>query len=163
MPLNKKIKSFLRENTIFLVVSFFIFGSDPTILQAQSVNPYSFTEPLSVSRGRLMPSSQDAIKMPREEMCDLVKAEWGWQSCDSVDAMVVSFTPAIDTLLIDKPNTSGYVKLEDWETDDREKVILEIESNLRKSLASQGKRSGQKITFDGWRVYPTLNANKKYM
>lgn len=163
MQLAKKIKSLLRENTILLVVSFFIFNSDPAILQAQDVNPYSFTEPLSVSRGRLMPSSQDAMKIPRDEMCDLVKSEWGWESCDSVDAMVISFTPAIDSLLINKPNTSGYVKLQDWETDEREEVIAAIESDLRKSMKSQGARTGQKITFDGWRVYPTLNSNKKYM
>lgn len=148
---------------IFLVVSFLVFSSEPSIVYAQGSDPYSFTEPLTVSRGRLMPSSQDAIKMPRDEMCDLVMTEWGWAGCDKLDAMVVFFTPKIDTLLIDKPNTSGYVKLEDWDSDEREDVISSIEDHLRASLKAQAERSGQKITFDGWRVYPTLNHAKKYM
>lgn len=160
---NKILKTLLFENIILLVASFMFFSSDPAILHAQNVNSYAFTEPLSVSRGRLMPSSQDAIKYPRDEMCDLVKSEWGWESCNGVDVLVAFFTPAIDTLIIDKPDTSGYVKLEDWETEEREDIISEIESNLRRSLKSQGERTGQSLTFDGWSVYPTLNANKKYM
>lgn len=153
----------MRENMIFLVVSFIVFSSEPAILHAQEVNPYAFTEPLTVSRGKLMPLSQEAIKMPRDEMCDLVKNEWGWAGCEAVDVMVFLFTPEIDTLMIDKPDTSGYVKLDDWETDEREEIISSIEDHLRASLKAQGERSGKDITFDGWRVYPTLNAEKKYM
>lgn len=159
----KIINTLIRENLIFLVVSFLIFSSEPAIVYAQGGDPYAFTEPLTVSRGKLMPSSQEALKIPRDEMCDLVKTEWGWASCDSVDVMVVLFTPEIDTLMIDKPDTSGYVKLDDWDTDEREDVISSIEDHLQASLKAQGERSGQNITFDGWRVYPTLNAAKKYM
>ncbi|WP_370212464.1 DUF2167 domain-containing protein [Roseovarius sp.] len=157
------LNAILRENLIFLVVSFLIFSSEPTIVYAQGGNPYAFTEPLTVSRGKLMPSSPEAIKIPHNEMCELVKTEWGWESCDTVDAMVVLFTPQIDNLMIDKPDTSGYVKLDDWDSAEREDVISSIEDHLRASLKAQGERSGQKITFDGWRVYPTLNADKKYM
>jgi uncharacterized membrane-anchored protein len=153
----------LQENIIFLVVSFMAFSSEPAILHAQEVTPYAFTEPLTVSRGKLMPSSQEAMTLPRDEMCDLVKNEWGWAGCESVDAMVFLFTPQIDTLMIDKPDTSGYVKLEDWESDEREEVISSIEDHLRASLKAQGERTGKNITFDGWKVYPTLNTAKKYM
>lgn len=157
------LKTVLQENMIFLVVSFLVFSSEPAILYAQGGDPYSFTEPLTVSRGRLIPSSQEAIKMPQDEMCDLVMKEWGWAGCDTIDAMVLLFTPQIDTLMIDKPDTSGYVKLDDWNTDEREEVIESIENHLRRSLKAQSDRSGKSITFDGWRVYPTLNNAKKYM
>ncbi|TDE33816.1 DUF2167 domain-containing protein [Antarcticimicrobium sediminis] len=163
MDTRKLLNTLLRENLIFLVISFLIFNSEPAIVYAQGGDPYAFTEPLTVSRGKLMPSSQGAVKLPRDEMCDLVKTEWGWANCESVDVMVVLFTPQIDTLIIDKPNTSGYVKLDDWDTDEREDVISNIEDHLQASLKAQGERSGQNITFDGWRVYPTLNATKKYM
>ena len=73
----KIIDTLIRENLIFLVVSFLIFSSEPAIVYAQGGDPYAFTEPLTVSRGKLMPSSQEAIKFPRDEMCDLVKTEWG--------------------------------------------------------------------------------------
>lgn len=163
MKLGKFLNTLLRENLIFLVVSFLIFGSEPGIVYAQGGNPYAFIEPLTVSRGKLLPSSQEAIKIPHDEMCELVKTEWGWADCDTVDVMVLLFTPQIDTLLIDKPDTSGYVKLDDWDTDERGDVISAVEEHLRASLKAQGERSGQKITFDGWKVYPTLNAEKKYM
>lgn len=163
MNTRKFLKTLLRENLIFLVVSFLIFSSEPAIVYAQGGDPYAFTEPLTVSRGKLLPSSQEAFKFPRDEMCDVVKSEWGWANCDGVDVMVVLFTPQIDTLIIDKPNTSGYVKLDDWDSGEREDVISGIEDHLRESLKAQGERSGQNITFDGWKVYPTLNATKKYM
>ncbi len=160
---NKFINTLLRENTIFLLVSFLVFSSEPAILYAQSDNPYAFTEPLTVSRGSLMPSSPNAEKVPHDEMCNIVTTEWGWADCDNVDTMVFFFTPEIDTLMIDKPDTSGYVELDDWETDEREEVISSIEEHLHASLEDQSKRAGMAVTFEGWRVYPTLNADKKYM
>ena len=160
---NRFLKTLLRENIIFLVVSFMAFSSGPAILYAQEVNPYAFIEPLTVSRGRLMPSSQEAIKMPRDEMCELVKTGFGWAGCEEVDVMVLRYTPQVDTLIIDKPDASGYVKLDDWASDEREEVISDIEDHLRASIEEQGERIGQIITFDGWRVYPTLNTVKNYM
>ena len=105
------LKVLFRENIIFLVVSFMAFSSGPAILHAQEVNPYAFTEPLTVSRGNLIPSSQEAFMLPRDEMCEMVKNEWGWADCEFVDAMVFLYTPQIDTLIIDKPNSSGFCEI----------------------------------------------------
>ena len=61
---------------------------------------------------------------------------------------------------IEVPNNEGYVRFDDWDTGERDDAIKSIERQLKASVKAQGERLGEKITFDGWRVYPTLNKEK---
>ena len=117
-------------------------------------------ERISVSRGTINIGSNDAWILSRDEYCGAVIDDWGWSSCEHIDAMVAQNIPQVDTMWIEVPNNEGYVRFDDWDTNERDDAIKSIERQLKASVKAQGDRLGEKITFDGWRVYPTLNKEK---
>lgn len=158
-----KIKQFLREQVIFTTVAFISFSTVPAILHAQEVNPIPFTEPLSVSRGSVTPTLNNAVFLDQKDRCIIAMQDWGWSSCDGIDAFIWDQFPGIDTTVIERPDTSGYVAFDDWEGDDKAAVISDIERTLRQGLEAQGQELGIDIRFTGWSVYPTLNREKQMM
>ncbi len=159
----QKLKTFLREQVIFLTVAFVSFSSQPAIVWAQDINPVPFTEALSVSRGSVTPGSQNAVYLTQTDMCNFVTQSWGWSDCSKVDALIWGQVPGADTTIIEKPNSAGYVTFEDWEGEDKDAVIADIEENLRVGLQAQSKATGSQIEFTGWSVYPTLDREKQMM
>ena len=159
----QKLKNFAREQIIFLTVAFVSFSTQPAIVWAQEVNPIPFTEPLSVSRGSVTPASKDAVYLTSKDACAIAIYDWGWESCEGMDAFIWNQLPDIDTTVIEKPDTSGYVAFDDWDSDEKDDVIADIEESLRIGLAEQGRALGYDISFIGWSVYPTLNAEKQMM
>lgn len=157
------IKNFLREQVIFLVVAFVSFSTGPAIATAQEYNPLPFAEPLSVSRGNVMPSDPDAVYLSDDDICTLATVEWGWSDCSGMDAMILSQFPDIDITIVDEPDTSGFVEFDDWNSDERQAVIDDIETSLRTGMRAQGERLGIDISFDGWAVYPTLDTDNQMM
>ena len=161
------MRAHLRNNLIFLIVSLVAFLEEPALVSAQiqDMRPVNFTEALNLSRGSLSPASPDASYFTYEDTCTLVEQEWGWTpgSCDYIDKIVINHGEGIDTLVVEKPNSDGYVKLDDWETGDRDEQIGAIWRELEESAKQQSSRLSQSIVPKEWYVYPTLNKNKSYM
>ena len=155
----------VRDNVTFILISVAAFLSEPAIVQAQD-NPYSplnFTEPLSLYRGKISPVSPDAVYLDDKDRCDLLKNEWGWQSCDGIEAMIFGLAPGIDTVIIEKPNSEGFVNFDDWEDADRQDEIDAIWNDFVEGSKAQGEALGQSIVPVKWHVYPTLNKDKSYL
>lgn len=154
-----------KDNVVFILVATAAFLTEPTIANAQTdpYNPVNFTEPLSLYRGKISPISQDSLYFNDEDRCNILKNEWGWDSCDGIEAMIVGLAPGIDTLMIEAPNTDGHVTLEDWEGDDRQNEIDAIWNDFAESSIAQGKAVGQSIEAVRWYVQPTLNKEKSYL
>ena len=159
----QKLKTFLREQVVFLTVAFVSFSTEPAILYAQEVNPVPFTQSLNVSRGSVTPASAEAVYLTQKDMCAYVTESWGWSDCNGVDAMIWGQMPGVDTTVIESPNSDGYVTFEDWESDDKDQVIKEIEESIRLGMAQQAERLGVDIAFTGWSVYPTLDPERQMM
>lgn len=157
-----KLQKFLTENLIFLIIAFLPYYSGSGILNAQSLpqGVSFFTEPMIVSRGTLNPSSPDAEVWASSYWCPIVKSEWGWTSCDGIDAFIVGYNASVDTIIIEKPNSDGFVKFDDWRSDDLANEIAKIEEALIASVKDQEKKIGMPVSFKGWRVFPTLNEEK---
>ena len=96
-------------------------------------------------------------------MCAYVTQSWGWSDCTGVDAMIWGQIPGVDTTIVETPNSAGYVTFEDWEGEDKEVVIRDIEENLRVGLQAQAQATGSDIAFTGWSVYPTLDRENQMM
>ena len=159
----QQLKTFLREQVFFLTIAFVSFSTQPAIVWAQEINPIPFTQALSVSRGSVTPASQDAVYLTQKDMCAYVTQSWGWSDCTGVDAMIWGQIPGVDTTIVETPNSAGYVTFEDWEGEDKEAVIRDIEENLRVGLRAQAEATGSDIAFTGWSVYPTLDREKQMM
>ena len=154
-----------RDNVVFVLVATAAFLSEPTIANAQT-DPYSprnFTEPLSLYRGKISPVSPDAVYLDEKDRCNLLINEWGWQSCDDVEAMIFGLAPGIDTIMVETPNSDGFVKFDDWEDADRQDEIDAIWNDYVEGSKAQGERLGQSIVPVKWYVYPTLNKDKSYL
>lgn len=159
------VRNFLKEQFLFILISFVAFNTQPAILyaKAQDYNPAVFIEPLSLSRGNLSPGSLDGMFFSESDYCKIMLEDWGWDSCEGVDAVVIGHVPNADTTVIFKPDSSGFVKFDDWNSSDRTEEISQIEASLSDSLAAQSKRTGDRIEFAGWQTYPTLNQDKHYL
>ncbi|MFG5383040.1 DUF2167 domain-containing protein [Yoonia sp. R2-816] len=158
-----KLKQFLREQVIFLTVAFISFSAQPAIVWAQEINPLPFTEPLNASRGSVTPTLNNATYLTDGDICTVTIQIWGWSSCNEVDTMILGQFPGVDTTLILKPDSSGFVAFDDWEGDEKNAVIADIEDSERQGMAAQGQALGIDIRFAGWSVYPTLNHEKQMM
>lgn len=159
------LRAFAKEQVCFLAVSFAVFSTEPAIVHAQAgdIAPLPFTQALNLSRGSVSPGSAEGVYLTLTDACKIAMGDWGWDSCDGLDAMIVQHLPGVDTTLIDKPNSDGFVTYEDWEGGDRDAAIAQIETELASSLKAQGEKTGQDIAFKGWRVYPTLDVANNRM
>lgn len=158
------MSSGLRDNILLLMIAHACFFSEPAIVHAQNANynPQNFTQPLNVARGAIIPSDGDSFYLTDVETCDLVVAEFGWdrKGCASIDALVFALTPSIDNVMFKQPVSDGYVKLDDWNSTDLSEEIRGIEEDYIESVKNQSRRLGQTITFDGWLLYPTVDASR---
>ncbi|MFG6082258.1 DUF2167 domain-containing protein [Paracoccus litorisediminis] len=157
-----KLRNFLKEQVVILAVSFAAFTSEPAILNAQTPpdGTHFFTGPLMLSRGSFQATSPEGLVLEPSYYCDILVKEWGWSSCDHIDGFAVATSPGVDSLIIEKPNSDGYVTFDDWDKSDRDSEIKSIEESLHKSLVAQGQKTGQTITFIAWRMYPELIRDK---
>lgn len=89
--------------------------------------------------------------------------EWGWSSCDGIEAMIFGLAPGIDTMMVETPNSDGYVKFDDWEGADRQDEIDTIWNEFAESAKLQGEALGESIVPVRWYVQPTLNKEKSYL
>jgi len=134
-----------------------------SVAQSQEYNWQRFNEELSLTRGTFYTTGQYSEWLPQTDYCRLVKTKWGWDSCADIDAFVVYLTNSVDTLIIVKPDNSGYVKFDDWKSSDKDESIKQIEDELRKGVKQQSKSSGSNIQFLGWHTYPKLNEQNKFL
>lgn len=152
------IKEVVRDNFIFLLIALLPYAGLPAIVYAQQGGmPEVFTEPLSVLRGKIIPQSDTAEIWPEEYYCEIVKRDWGWSSCGDLEAFIVGFNNSVDTLLVEKPNSGGFVKFDDWDPSDLEEEVTAIEKELKLGVKAQSEAVGIPIKFERWRAYPTLN------
>jgi hypothetical protein len=155
-----------RDNVAFLAVSFMCFLGEPVILpaSAQEYDFINFTAPLSVSRGTLTPASSSAARLSPTDICSFTQNEWGWDAagCQQVEAFVVAPIPGIDTALIERPNSDGYVEYGDW-VEESPEAIDEIFQSFSESIREQSQRSGLAISVTGWHVRPRLVEEKNYL
>lgn len=160
-------ESILREIIIFVAISVFFFLNEPTIIQAQPspYNPLNFTQTLNLSRGKLFPLFQESLYLNNRESCDLVIREFGWHknSCNSIENIVFGHLPEIDTLIIDKPNSDGYVKFDDWDEDTVKDEIDSIWKDLVSSSKEQSRILGYNIIPIKWIVFPKIEKQHSYM
>jgi uncharacterized membrane-anchored protein len=156
-----------RENIVFFMISIAINLAIPTIAPAQTgnYNPINFTQPLNVSRGKIMPVSTGSQRLANEDACRLVTEKWGWSNsaCGEIDGFILKHLPGIDTLLVKKPNSDGYVKFDDWGSNEAKDEISEIWDELVTGSKAQSQRAGEEITPLKWVVYPSLDKAKSYM
>lgn len=134
----------VRDNIAFILISGAAFLSEPAIVQAQD-NPYSplnFAEPMSLYRGKISPASPDAVYLDDKDRCDILKNDWGWQSCDGIEAMIYGLAPGIDTVMIGEPNSEGFVKFDDWEDADRQDEIDATWNDFVEGSRARGEAPG---------------------
>lgn len=151
-----------------IAFAFSVAALFPLCAAAQTEAPqYDFqpvAAPVAVSRGEVeIPTNQEAYFLDHDGACTMALTEWGWDSCSSIDAFIVFAVPGVDTTLIERPNSDGYVKLDDWNSSEKNDMVQAIASDLIRGTAAQGAAIGQTITFDGWLVEPTLNTEKNYL
>ncbi|MCK5621429.1 MAG: DUF2167 domain-containing protein [Alphaproteobacteria bacterium] len=154
-----------KDNVVFILVATAAFLSEPTIANAQTdpYSPVNFTEPLSLYRGKISPISPDSLYLNDEDRCNYMINEWGWGSCDGIEALIFGLAPGIDTVMVETPNSEGYVKFDDWEDADRQDEIDTIWNEFAESAKEQGKALGESIVPVRWYVQPTLNKEKSYL
>jgi uncharacterized membrane-anchored protein len=159
------LKKIILDNLIFLTAALVPYVSMPAIVAAQerTYTPEVFTETLSLSRGRISPAYEGGAVLNEQDYCALVVEQWGWKSCASIDAFLLTPVPGVDTVIAMKPNTDGHVSFKDWKSGDLAAQIQAIETELKASVAAQAERRGQPIAFVGWRVYPTLREDLHLM
>ncbi|WP_068082448.1 DUF2167 domain-containing protein [Polycladidibacter stylochi] len=122
-----------------------------------------FESPTKASRGSLDPVSQESYLVTRPKYCQIVTEEWGWDNCDGLELFIVNYTDAINILISEAPNSEGLVKFDEWQSDDHNDQIKEIEEQLKESISAQAKALNANISFEGWKVYPTLNIHNNSM
>lgn len=161
-----KNKAF-RDNIIFLMASVIAFSVEPAIVRAQTdpYSPINFTQPLSLLRGSLSPISPNSVYLSHDDSCALVQKEFGWEkeSCNFIENIVFGHLPGIDTLIIEKPNSEGYVKFDDWDNDNSKDEINEIWNEVVEGSKEQSTVLGYDVTPVKWAVYPKLDKKKSYM
>ncbi len=150
-----------KENIAIVMASLALTIAEPAIVFAQSSSgqPVNFTEPLSLSRGKISVTGQDPISVTVKRGCEFAVKDWGWEqeSCErSIDAFLLGSHDNVDTLLVHRPNSEGYVKMDDWD-EDVDGKIKEIWGQLKEGMKAQSKKLGRKIEVGEWKVYPTLD------
>lgn len=129
-------------------------------------NAMPFDKALKLSRGQLFPQTADGFSFEKKDYCIVMKESWGWPSCDGIEAFVILSMPGVDTMLVEKPDSSGYVKKDDWLSLDKKelkKSIQIIEDGLREIVKQQSINLNTDVKFGGWRTYPQLYSEKNYI
>ena len=123
----------------------------------------NFTDPLSLSRGKLNPINPDSLIYPESVARELVTNNWGWSSCVGLEKLIYSHIVGIGSTVVVTPDSQGYVSFDDWNDGDKDSKIEDIWDALVEDSKEQSKRAGVTIRPIRWVVYPTLNSDKKYL
>ena len=147
----------------FLLMALFL-GLNSTAT-AQNWDFRDFDQTLSLTRGKISPKNNEGYYVEKDEACRIAKSVWGWtdDNCRGIDALVALTGPNIDTLVVETPNSGGYVIYDDWDSSDKEKNIDKIWQGLKNNYLEQAKRTGDKLDMIKWLVYPTLIKEKNYL
>ncbi len=134
---------------------------------AQEAEPefttWLFEEPLKLKRGSFLSTYPEASYLDSDQSCKFAMSQWGWSGCDGLEYIVVQHTENIDTVILEAPNSDGYVSYEDWNSENRAEEIDAIWSSLEADVAAQGENLGVEIKAVKWVVYPTLDQEKNYL
>ena len=134
----------------------------PSLL-ADEYNWKKFDNKLSLVRGSFYSPFEYAEWLPKNDFCKLVKNEWGWGDCSTIDAFLVNPSYSVNTLVINKPTNDGYIRFDDWFSSDKDEEIEQIENELKQAVKEQSKNTGQSIELLGWHTYPNLNSDKNFL
>lgn len=161
------MKRQLKENIIFIMVAHAVFLAEPTLVHAEGENyhPINFTQPLNIARGQIIPAGDQAIYLNDNETCDLFVKNNGWtrDECAGIDKAIFFLTPRIDNVIFEKPNLDGYVKMDDWESGNRDEDIQNLTDSFKEGLKAQSQKLNQKIEFSKWLLYPHLDKSKNVL
>jgi len=153
-----------RENLILLIVAHMFWLAQPAIVSAQGgdYNPLSFTQPLKVARGTVVPIGSNAMYLNDEDCCRLLIKDYGWKSCTGIDAVLLGMGDDIDTLLVGAPVSDGYVSLDDWDSAAGQEVES-ITKAYKQSMVEQSAALGYPVEFIGWSLYPQVDHSRKVL
>lgn len=139
----------------------------PQVAKAQDEDyqPVDFVQPLDLSRGSLSPVWPYSFYLSHEESCAYVEKEFGWDPAECPYLEHIIFYPSadIDTLIVDKPVSDGYIELDDWASADHDEEIETIWTELVEGAKIQSKRVGKEIRPIRWVIYPTVNEQKNIL
>jgi len=125
-----------------------------------------FDDEMYLTRGTYSPLNDWASWHVNEDAaCTFTVNFWGWtrETCEIIDAMILLPSPGIDTLLIEKAYSDGYVKYDDWDSSDRNKYIEKLWKDLQESTNIQNVNLVNKLELIRWIVPPELNKEKNYI
>ncbi len=150
---------------LFLLIPAFFIAANIALLKAQEskYHPLDFTKALVLTRGKIHPIAPGSKYLNKTEACEFLKEIDGWKKCENIDLFISPLSPEIDNLIVSSPNTSGYVKFDDWNDKDKSRAIEQIWNSFIEATKIQGEALGEKITPIKWYIYPTLNKSKAYM
>jgi uncharacterized membrane-anchored protein len=156
----------IRDNIAFIMIAIAAYLTTPALVHAEvsEADVMVFTRPLPLSRGTLAPpGSEESLYLTHKGSCDYVVGELGWskESCNQLENIITSYRPGIDSVLISKPNSEGFVKFDDWDKEDRDDEIKDLWDQMVEGSKEQSKTAGQTITLERWLIYPTLDKQKK--
>ncbi|MEQ8832651.1 MAG: DUF2167 domain-containing protein [Alphaproteobacteria bacterium] len=162
-----KANKHIRDNILFLIATAIVYLNSPTIVPAQQnpYNPINFTQALILSRGSLIPASPQSVYLNHEETCKLLQQESGWDSsdCPFIENIVIQQIPGIDSTIIMKPNSDGFVSFEDWTSETAKEAIDEIWESFVEGSLAQTKKIGVEIKPIKWIITPYLDKEKSYL
>lgn len=152
MKVNKKF----RDNVAIILMTQAAMLTTPAIVHAawEDYHPINFSQAIKSERGAIAPIGLDAVYLNDAETCDMARKDWGWSDCSGVDQIVFGMGPNIDTIMLREPITEGYVKLDDFFKEHASSDINSMAEQLKEAYRDQSKRSGKKIEFTGWRLFP---------
>ena len=112
-----------------------------------------------MSRGSLSPISAESLYLNHEDTCKLVVNEFGWPTadCPFLENLIVWPSNGVDTMIVRKPNSDGYVEFDEWDSADRDEAIEDIWDGIVVSSKGQSKVLGYDVHPVEWALYPTLD------
>jgi Protein of unknown function (DUF2167) len=140
-----------------------IAGCGAAALSAGSDNPIGFSEPLKLTRGKVVARSPNATYLSHAETCRFLVTEQGWPDgdCDGVENLLAVPVPGIDSAIVYKPVSEGFVRFDDWSGSKDE--IDGIWRSFVDAMKEQSRQLGKSLVPEGWLVYPKLDKNRAYM
>lgn len=123
----------------------------------------NFTDPLKLSRGQLNPVNPESLISSDSLACEIIKDDWGWGSCSTVEKLIFDHVEGVDSTLITIPDSQGYVEFDDWKSSNKDAEIDEIWDSFVEASKEQSKRAGVEIKPVRWVVYPTLDEENKVL
>jgi uncharacterized membrane-anchored protein len=157
----------IRNNAFLLLTALVALYGEPA---SSNPNEYAYRleeldQSLTLSRGVLAPTVPDEFYLRRDDACIYVQQQVGWSqgACGRVDGIVLGTSAEPETLIIEKPVSTGYLRLDDWNSTDKNIAIHAIWERAVRAARAEGTALGMDIKAERWLAYPTLNPAKSYM